>query len=320
MRYLVAGGAGFLGSHFVDRVLAEGHEVVIIDNLSSGLARNVPEAARKLVVPTDISNLSNIYWNPFDYVINFACLASPVWYYKYPLETLRANSTGVENLIRIAQKSKARFLQTSTSEIYGDPEVHPQNEKYAGKVFPYSERSCYDEGKRYAEALIFAYQRQGLNAGIARIFNTYGPRMRADDGRVVSSFLYQALTSQPITIQGDGSQTRSFCYVDDMIDGLWRLLHSDIKEPVNLGNPNEVTVKELAEKISLLHTGETRVEYHNRPLNDPSRRQPDIAWAKKLLGWEPTIDLTTGLIRTYDWMKTTLTTSENKRLIKPTRK
>ena len=314
MRVLISGAAGFIGSHLVDRLLHDGFDVTGIDNFITGDRANLAHIGAsntwRLIEADATANdftarMSQL--GPFDLVLHLASLASPMEYLKYPIETLEAGSTATRNLLEIALRFGARFLLTSTSECYGDPLEHPQKESYWGNVNPIGPRSCYDESKRFAEALTMAYHRKhGLRTGIARIFNTYGPRMKLNDGRVVPAFLSQALESKPLTIFGDGTQTRSFCYVDDLVDGLCRLMNSEEREPVNLGNPQEITLLVFAERIQKLLGTNCPLEFHPLPENDPTRRQPDISKAKRVLGWEPSVDLETGLKKTVEYFKAKL--------------
>ena len=314
MRVLISGAAGFIGSHLVDRLLHDGFDVTGIDNFITGDRANLSHIGAsntwRLIEADATANdftarMSQL--GPFDLVLHLASLASPMEYLKYPIETLEAGSTATRNLLEIALRFGARFLLTSTSECYGDPLEHPQKESYWGNVNPIGPRSCYDESKRFAEALTMAYHRKhGLRTGIARIFNTYGPRMKLNDGRVVPAFLSQALESKPLTIFGDGTQTRSFCYVDDLVDGLCRLMNSEEREPVNLGNPQEITLLVFAERIQKLLGTNCPLEFHPLPENDPTRRQPDISKAKRVLGWEPSVDLETGLKKTVEYFKAKL--------------
>lgn len=300
--FLISGAAGFIGSHLCDRLIGEGHSVTGIDNLITGSTDNLSELKNEPrftflegdVAASDFaSKLPSV---PFDFVLHLASLASPVDYYKHPIATLLSGSAATHNLLEIAARDDARFLVTSTSEVYGDPLVHPQREDYWGNVNPIGIRSCYDESKRYAEAVTMAYHRvHGVRTTIARIFNTYGPRMQLNDGRVVPAFLDQALRGAPMTVFGDGSQTRSFCYVSDLVDGLVRLVHSDCREPVNLGNPDEKTMLEFAEIIKQLTGSESPITFHPLPQDDPKRRKPDISRARQVLGWEPRVPLEEGL-------------------------
>jgi dTDP-glucose 4,6-dehydratase len=297
MRIVVTGGAGFLGSHLCERFLAEGHQVVAIDNLVTGDRKNLEAIAAPGLefLETDISEPFDVEGD-VDRVYNFACPASPIDYQRIPLETLLVGSHGTRNALELARRKGGRFLQASTSECYGDPEVHPQVESYWGNVNPIGPRSCYDEGKRYGEALVMAYYRvYGMETRIVRIFNTYGPRMRLDDGRVVPALVGAALDGKPLVIHGDGTQTRSFCYATDLVDGIVRLMESDFHEPVNIGNPVEMTIGEFAEAVREVCGVEAPVEYGPRPVDDPERRRPDITRAREVLGWEPTTDLREGL-------------------------
>lgn len=306
-RAVVAGGAGFLGYHFVQHLLAEDFDVVMVDNLATGTRRNADDCVipdRCDFIHQDVTEEVSVP-GPVDYVINLACPASPVDFSRIPIEIMRTCSLGTQNLLELALHKGAEFLQASTSEIYGDPEVHPQREDYTGNVNLIGPRAVYDEGKRYAEAMCFAYHRKyRLPVHVARIFNTYGPRMRSDDGRVVSNFCMQALTGEPLTIYGGGTQTRSFCYCTDEIEGLCRLMRSEHTGPANIGNPTETSIREFAELVLEL-TG-SKSELRDVPLlhdDDPKRRRPDITRAKELLGWEPKTDLRTGLERTLEWFR-----------------
>ncbi len=303
MNVLISGAAGFIGSHLCERLLAEGHTVTGIDNFITGSPQNLAHLNELIFHEADATSLDFVQkmdaLGPFDLVLHLASLASPKDYLNYPIETLESGSTATRNMLEVARLFNARFLLTSTSECYGDPLEHPQKESYWGNVNPIGPRSCYDESKRFAEALTMAYHRKfGLRTNIARIFNTYGPRMKLDDGRVVPAFLSQALEGLPLTVFGDGTQTRSFCYVDDLVDGLCRLMLSEEREPVNLGNPEEITLLEFAERIQRLLGTASPLEFHPLPENDPTRRQPDISKAKRVLGWEPKIGLEEGLART----------------------
>jgi dTDP-glucose 4,6-dehydratase len=306
---LVAGGAGFIGSHLIDRLLERGDEVVCVDDLSTGRRTT---AERHLgheryafvehdVTHADLAAVVDGVGVDFDAVIHLASPASPPAYLARPIETLDAGSTGTRNLLEIARRSGARFMLASTSEVYGDPLEHPQAEGYHGNVNPVGVRSVYDEAKRFAESLTAAYARQyGLDVRIARIFNTYGPRMQPDDGRVVTNFIHQALAGEPLTLYGDGEQTRSFCYVDDEVAGLLALLDGDEPGPVNIGNPDEVTMRQLADLVIELTESRSTVESHPAPVDDPQRRRPDITLARRRLGWEPVVDLRDGLARTIE--------------------
>ena len=297
---LVTGGAGFLGSHLCDRLLAEGHRVICVDNLDTGTLENIEhirDPAFRFLQHDLIEHLE--IGEPVDYVFHLASPASPIDYLRLPLHTLKVGSYGTHNALGLAKRHRARFLLASTSEVYGDPKVHPQSESYWGHVNPIGPRGVYDEAKRYAEALTMAYHRQqGVDTHIVRIFNTYGPRMRPHDGRAIPTFIRQALEGKPITVFGEGAQTRSFCYVSDLIEGFWRLINSHMHLPVNIGNPGEFTIMELAEVV-LRMTGSTSPVVHEAlPQDDPAVRRPDITLARELLGWEPTVELEEGLRRT----------------------
>ncbi|HVN03850.1 MAG TPA: UDP-glucuronic acid decarboxylase family protein, partial [Bryobacteraceae bacterium] len=298
MRILVAGAAGFIGSHMCDRLLEEGHTVVAVDNLLTGSERNVAHLngrARFQFICHDITRPVPVD-GPLDAVLNLASPASPKDYMQHSIGTLDVGSAGTRNMLELARANSARFLLASTSECYGDPLEHPQTETYWGNVNPVGPRSCYDESKRFAEALTMAYHRTfGMRTNIARIFNTYGPRMKLDDGRVVPAFLAQALRGEAITIFGDGSQTRSFCYVADLVDGIYRLMQSAERYPVNLGNPNEITIREFAEQILRITGGSSPLSHEALPEDDPKKRQPDISKARRLLGWQPRVQLEEGL-------------------------
>lgn len=307
MRILISGAAGFIGSHLCDRFLADGHEVVGFDNFQTGQSRNLSHLTghpRFEFRELDCTARDFAVDEAFGGVCHLASLASPVDYLNHPLETLESGSTGTRNMLEIARRDGARFLLTSTSECYGDPLEHPQKETYWGNVNPVGPRSCYDESKRYAEAITMAYHRvHGARTTIARIFNTYGPRMALNDGRVVPAFLDQALRGAPLTVFGDGRQTRSFCYVSDLVDGLVRLFHSEERYPVNLGNPMELTMLEFAERILRLTGSRSTLAFHPLPTDDPKRRQPDIGKAKTVLGWEPKVGLEEGLRETVAYFK-----------------
>jgi dTDP-glucose 4,6-dehydratase len=306
-RIVVLGGAGFLGSHLCERLLRDGaDEVISLDNFITGDSRNVAGLAMLgnfLSVRHDVTEPIRIS-GPVHYVFNLASPASPIDYAQLPIETLRVGSMGTENGLRLAREKSAVFLQASTSEIYGDPLVHPQQEEYWGNVNPLGPRSCYDEAKRYGEAVVMAYHRAyGLRTRIARIFNTYGPRMRLNDGRVVPAFVGQALRGEDFTVFGDGSQTRSFCYVRDLIDGLVRLALSDVTQPVNLGNPREMTILQFAEAVRAAAGGGGRILFQPLPKDDPKQRRPDITRARTLLGWEPRVPLEEGLVETLAYFR-----------------
>jgi dTDP-glucose 4,6-dehydratase len=306
LRHLISGAAGFIGSHLCDRLLADGHEVVGLDNFITGSRNNLEHLAghaRFRLEKCDVATSFSVK-GTFDHVWHLASLASPRHYLAHPIETLESGSTATRNMLEIARRDGARFLVTSTSECYGDPLEHPQVETYWGNVNPVGERSCYDESKRYAEAMTMAYHRKfNVLSNIARIFNTYGPRMALDDGRVVPAFLDQALRGQPLTVFGDGSQTRSFCYVSDLVDGLVRLAGSEERFPVNLGNPLELTILEFAKRISGLTGRELKISHEPLPSDDPRKRQPDISKAQTILGWEPKVSLEDGLRETLDYFK-----------------
>ncbi|MFL5341224.1 MAG: UDP-glucuronic acid decarboxylase family protein [Gemmataceae bacterium] len=303
MRTLITGGAGFIGSHLCERFLAEGHEVLCVDNLITGSLENIDGLRanpRFRFVGHDISHPLEID-GPIDNVLHFASPASPVDYLQFPIQTLKVGSLGTHNTLGLAKLKKARFLVASTSEVYGDPEMHPQREEYWGNVNPIGIRGCYDEAKRFAEAIVMAYHRaHGVNTKIVRIFNTYGERMRLDDGRVLPNFMGQALRGEPITVYGKGSQTRSFCYVSDLVEGIYRLLFADYHEPVNLGNPDEVTILQFAEEIRALTASKSEIVFKPLPQDDPKVRKPDIRRARSLLGWEPRVNRADGLRRTYE--------------------
>lgn len=301
---VVTGGAGFLGSHLVDYLLNKGHRVIAIDNLITGRVQNIAHLAGNgnfKFIKQDVTQYIFLS-EKIDYVWHFASPASPIDYAEFPIQTLKVGSLGTHKALGLAMKNRARFLLTSTSEIYGDPLRHPQSEDYWGNVNSVGPRSCYDEAKRFAEAMTMAYHREhGLETRIVRIFNTYGPRMRLNDGRVVPAFISQALKKEPITLYGEGKQTRSFCYCSDLIEGIYRLMMSDHCDPVNIGNPNELSIRQFAELILEL-TG-TQLELINKdlPTDDPKQRRPDITKARNLLQWEPKVDLRDGLKKTIDW-------------------
>ena len=301
MRTVITGGAGFIGSHLCDYFLNRGDEVICVDNLITGTLSNIEHLQKNkhfTYINHDVSNYLEID-GPVDNILHFASLASPVDYMEHPIQTLKVGSLGTHNTLGLARVKGSRYLVASTSEVYGDPEVHPQREDYWGHVNPVGPRGCYDESKRFAEAIVMAYHRtHGINTHIVRIFNTYGPRMRLDDGRVLPNFMGQALRGEPLTVYGDGSQTRSFCYVDDLIEGMARLLTVDFHEPVNLGNPSEVTILEFAQEILRLSKSKSTIEYRPLPQDDPRVRQPAIDRARQLLGWEPKVDRKEGLERT----------------------
>src|ERR1041385_6406708 len=305
---VVTGGAGFLGSHLIDRLLAEGHRVIAIDNLITGNTGNISHLAGNEKFRFVKHNVSNFIFVPeqqIDYVFHFASPASPVDYLEYPIPTLKVGALGTHNALGVAKAKGARFLLASTSEVYGDPLVHPQPESYWGNVNPVGPRGVYDEAKRFAEALTMAYHRyHHLDTRIVRIFNTYGPRMRPRDGRVVSNFIVQALRGEPLTVYGEGSQTRSFCYVDDLIEGIFRLFERGTPEPTNIGNPHEFTVRQLADRVLALTQSKSTIVQRPLPIDDPQVRQPDITRARETLGWEPNIALEDGLRRTIEYFRT----------------
>lgn len=305
-KILVAGGGGFLGSHLCERLLEEGNEVICVDNFFTGNKRNVIHLLDNPYFELVRHDVTFPLYLEVDQIYNLACPASPVHYQFDPVQTTKISVMGAINMLGLAKRLKIKILQASTSEIYGDPEVHPQPESYKGSVNTIGPRACYDEGKRCAETLFFDYYRQhNLKIKVVRIFNTYGPRMHPNDGRVVSNFIVQALKGQDITIYGDGSQTRSFCYVDDLIEGFIRMMESKDKflGPVNLGNPGEFTIKELAEKIIKLTNSKSKLIYEDLPADDPKQRQPDITLAKKELNWQPTVELEQGLTKTIDYFE-----------------
>ena len=303
-RVLITGAAGFLGSHLCDRFIKEGYHVIGMDNLITGRLKNI-EHLFKLehfeFYNHDVSKFIHVP-GELDYILHFASPASPIDYLKIPIQTLKVGSLGIHNCLGLARVKNARVLIASTSEVYGDPTVHPQTEEYWGNVNPVGPRGVYDEAKRFQEAMTMAYHTyHGVETRIVRIFNTYGPRMRLNDGRVLPAFIGQALRGEDLTIFGDGSQTRSFCYVDDLVEGIYRLLLSDYAEPVNIGNPDEITIKQFADEIIKLTNTNQKVVYHDLPVNDPKQRQPDITLAKKLLSWEPKVARAEGLKLTYDY-------------------
>ena len=300
----MTGGAGFIGSHLCRRLLAAGHEVLIVDNYYSGTRGNITDLVGEPRLEVIRHDVTFPLYVEVDQIYHLACPASPIFYQRDPVQTTKTSVHGSINMLGLAKRTGARILLASTSEVYGDPEVHPQDESYWGRVNPIGVRACYDEGKRCAETLFFDYRRQhDLPIKVARIFNTYGPRMRPDDGRVVSSFIVQALTGLPLTVFGDGSQTRSFCYVDDLVDGLIRLMDTphDVTGPVNLGNPHEFTMLELAHKVIDLVGKGGHIEFAPLPADDPVQRRPNIDKAREVLGWKPAVELDEGLARTIDY-------------------
>jgi dTDP-glucose 4,6-dehydratase len=317
---LITGGAGFLGSHLCERLLAEGHRVTCVDNLVTGSRENLAP----LLSRPDFRFLEHDVSRPFeiegevDFVLHFASPASPIDYLELPIQTLKVGSLGTHNALGLAKAKGARFLLASTSEVYGDPQEHPQKESYWGNVNPVGPRGVYDEAKRFAEAMTMAYHRyHGLDVRIVRIFNTYGPRMRVRDGRVVPAFVQQALTGEPMTVFGEGRQTRSFCYVDDLIEGIWRLLMSDLREPCNIGNPHEMTILEFAETIKAAVGSSSPIVFKPLPVDDPQTRQPDITQARQKLGWEPKVTLAEGLRTTIAYFRAVL--AEQGALLEKTR-
>jgi dTDP-glucose 4,6-dehydratase len=303
---VVTGAAGFLGSHLSDRLLAEGHRVVGIDNLITGNLANIEHLGANenfCFIKHDVSNFI-VLESDADYIFHFASPASPIDYLEFPIQTLKVGSLGTHNTLGLEKAKGAKYLIASTSECYGDPLEHPQKESYWGNVNPVGPRGCYDEAKRFAEAMTMAYHRtHGVDTKIVRIFNTYGPRMRLRDGRVVPAFIGQALVGKPITVFGDGSQTRSFCYCSDLIDGIFRLSQSNFHEPVNIGNPREMTIKEFAEQILKFTESNSQIIYKPLPVDDPKVRQPDITRAKQLLGWQPQVPFEEGIVKTIDFFK-----------------
>jgi dTDP-glucose 4,6-dehydratase len=307
-RTLITGGAGFLGSHLCDRLIEEGHEVICMDNLVTGNTENIEHLFelgqdRFRFVKYDVTDYIHVNGD-LDYVLHFASPAAPDDYLRLPIQTLKVGALGTHKALGLAKAKDARLLLASTSEVYGDPLVHPQPEDYWGNVNPIGERGVYDEAKRFAEAITMAYNRyHGVETRIVRIFNTYGPRMRIDDGRALPTFMSQALRGDPLTVYGDGSQTRAFCYVDDLVDGIYRLLMSDESDPVNIGNPDEITIKEFAEEIIKITGTGSSITYEELPEDDPQVRQPDISRAREILDWEPKVDRKEGLRRTLDYFQ-----------------
>jgi dTDP-glucose 4,6-dehydratase len=305
-RVLITGGAGFLGSHLCDRFINEGYHVIAMDNLITGDLRNI-EHLFKLkefeFYHHDVTKFIHIHGN-LDYILHFASPASPIDYLKIPIQTLKVGAMGTHNCLGLAKAKKARILVASTSEIYGDPLVHPQTEEYWGNVNPVGPRGVYDEAKRYLESITMAYHNfHGVETRIIRIFNTYGPRMRLNDGRALPAFIGQALRGEDLTVFGDGSQTRAFCYVDDLVEGIYRLLLSDYSQPVNIGNPDEISLRDFAEEVLALTGNKVNLIYKPLPVDDPKQRQPDITKAKEILGWKPTIGRKEGLQKTYEYFK-----------------
>lgn len=307
--FLVTGGAGFLGSHLCDLIISKGHNVICMDNLLTGDIQNVEHLIGNesfKFIKHDVTEFIHVRGN-VDYILHFASPASPIDYLKLPIQTLKVGSLGTHKVLGLAKEKKARFLLASTSEVYGDPEIHPQPETYWGNVNPVGPRGVYDEAKRFAEAMTMAYHRfHQVDTRIVRIFNTYGPRMRLNDGRALPAFVSQALSGEDITVFGDGSQTRSFCYVSDLIEGIYSLLMSDETEPVNIGNPAEITIKQFAEEVISLTGTSSKVIYKDLPEDDPKVRQPDITRAREILGWEPKVERAQGLKITIDYFKNKL--------------
>lgn len=303
-KVLITGGAGFLGSHLCDRCLKEGYEVVAMDNLITGDVANIQHLFGVdgfTFVKHDVTNYTFVE-GELDYILHFASPASPIDYLKIPIQTLKVGAMGTHKILGLAKEKGARVLIASTSEVYGDPLIHPQTEDYWGNVNPVGFRGCYDEAKRFMEAMTMAYNRyHGVETRIVRIFNTYGPRMRVNDGRVVTAFLSQALRGEDITVFGEGDQTRSFCYCEDLVDGIWRLLHSDYSDPVNIGNPSEITILDFAKEVIELTGSSSKIVNKPLPQDDPKVRQPDISLAKELLGWEPKVSRTEGVKRTLEY-------------------
>lgn len=306
MRILITGGAGFIGSHMVDRLIAEGHQVVAMDNLVTGDLANISHHRSNPnfeFIHHDISNHIHVA-GPLDWVLNFASPASPIDYMEFPIQTLKVGALGTHNALGLAKAKGAKFFLTSTSEVYGDPLVHPQHEEYWGNVNPIGPRSCYDEAKRFAEAITYAYHRaHGVDVRVVRIFNTYGPRNRVNDGRVVPTFINQALRGEPLTVFGEGQQTRSFQYVDDLIEGIRLLMDSSFTKPVNIGNPTELTILQFAKLILELTGSNSEIIYKPLPQDDPKTRRPDNSRAKEVLGWEPRVAVEDGMKRTIEWYR-----------------
>ncbi|MFP2997934.1 UDP-glucuronic acid decarboxylase family protein [Spongiivirga sp. MCCC 1A20706] len=315
-KVLITGAAGFLGSHLCDRFIKEGHQVIGMDNLITGDLKNLEHLFKNEHFEFYHHDVSTFVHVPgrLDYILHFASPASPIDYLKIPIQTLKVGSLGTHNLLGLARAKGARILIASTSEVYGDPLVHPQTEEYYGNVNTIGPRGVYDEAKRFQESITMAYHRyHGLETRIVRIFNTYGPRMRLNDGRVIPAFMGQALRGEDLTIFGDGSQTRSFCYVDDQVEGIYRLLLSDYALPVNIGNPHEITIKDFAQEIIKLTGTDQKLTYKALPQNDPLQRQPDISKAKEILGWEPKVDRTEGMKKTFEYFKTLTEEELNKK-------
>ncbi len=315
MRILVTGGAGFIGSHLIDRLMAEGHDVICLDNFYTGHKRNILKWLGNPYFELIRHDITEPIRLEVDQIYHLACPASPVHYQYNPVKTIKTNVMGTLHMLGLAKRVKARFLLASTSEVYGDPEVHPQSEDYRGNVNTIGIRSCYDEGKRVAETLAFDYHRQNnVQIRVARIFNTYGPRMLENDGRVVSNFVVQSLRGQPLTVYGDGSQTRSFCYVSDLVDGLMRLMNGEHTGPINLGNPGEYTILELAQAVQKMVNPDAEIIFKSLPQDDPRRRRPDITKAQTLLNWQPTVPLQEGLKLTVEDFQNRIASAEEYRL------
>ncbi|MBD2198729.1 MULTISPECIES: UDP-glucuronic acid decarboxylase family protein [Calothrix] len=315
MRILVTGGAGFIGSHLIDKLISDGHEIICLDNFYTGNKQNILKWLDHPYFELIRHDITEPIRLEVDQIYHLACPASPVHYQYNPVKTVKTNVMGTLNMLGLAKRVKARFFLASTSEVYGDPEVHPQTEEYRGNVNPIGLRSCYDEGKRIAETLAFDYYRQNkVDIRVVRIFNTYGPRMLENDGRVVSNFIVQALRGKPLTVYGDGSQTRSFCYVSDLVEGFIRLMNSDYIGPVNLGNPDEYTILELAQAVQNQINPDAEIQFEPLPSDDPRRRRPDITKAKTLLNWEPTVPLQQGLKLTIEDFRNRIKT-DNKQLV-----
>ena len=305
MRILVTGGAGFLGSHLCEKLLTLGHSVLCVDNFYTGSQKNIEHLRDDRQFEVMRHDVTFPLYVEVDGIFNLACPASPIHYQRNPVQTFKTSVHGAINMLGLAKRTGARFFQATTSEVYGDPTINPQPEEYWGNVNPIGIRSCYDEGKRAAETLTFDYHRQfGLDIRVARIFNTYGPRMAENDGRVVSNFIVQALKGEALTVYGDGSQTRSFCYVEDLIEGFIKLFFSEsVYEPINLGNPKPIKMLELAHEVKLLTQSDSKIEMRTLPADDPKQREPDITKAKQMLGWEPVVELKVGLTRTIDYFQ-----------------
>ncbi len=311
MRILVTGGAGFIGSHLIDRLMADGHEIICLDNFFTGHKRNIGQWRNHPNFELIRHDITEPIRLEVDQIYHLACPASPIHYQYNPVKTIKTNVMGTLNMLGLAKRVKARFLLASTSEVYGDPELHPQSEEYRGNVNTIGIRSCYDEGKRVAETLAFDYHRQNnVDVRVVRIFNTYGPRMLENDGRVVSNFVAQSLRGQPLTVYGDGSQTRSFCYVSDLVEGLMRLMNGEHTGPINLGNPEEYTILELAQAVQKMVNPDAEIIFKSLPQDDPRRRRPDITKAKTLLNWQPTVPLQEGLKLTVEDFRTRIASEE----------